>query len=498
MVSNNKRLAALAMVVATVLSGAAWWFGTGLAPHAWLTWLAPLPLLLVAPRMRWQGAALAALGAGACAGLNLWHYLRDIIGLPLAIDMLVVATPAVTFSLCLLLYRRLCLSGQVGAAALAFPALWVALDYLGSLGSPHGTFGNLAHSQTDALPVIQLASVTGIWGVSFVLLFTPAAAAIALTPGPDWRRRALMGVAALLIMTVTLGFGVARLREPASGSIRIGLASLSAPVRPLLASPEGQALLQRYLVKIDALAARGAQAVVLPESVFKTDQTAIPALVASAARHNITIDIGVAVKDALYGERNMALAFVPGAGEPVTYAKHHLIPGFESQYQAGTGYALLSGTRIGLAICKDMDFHDIGRAYAARGANLLLVPAWDFGADGWMHARIAIMRGVESGLAVARVARRGNMTLSDDRGRVLAEATDEYGDAQLVGTVPLHQSRTLYALWGDWFAWFIMVLLVFILLRMRRKYGASLAGQPKPLGELKISIPEDKRSHISD
>ena len=55
---------------ATILSGAAWWFGTGLHPQAWLTWLAPLPLLLLAPRLRWQYAALAALCAGACAGLN--------------------------------------------------------------------------------------------------------------------------------------------------------------------------------------------------------------------------------------------------------------------------------------------------------------------------------------------------------------------------------------------------------------------------------------------
>jgi len=109
--------------------------------------------------------------------------------------------------------------------------------------------------------------------------------------------------------------------------------------------------------------------------------------------------------------------------------------------------------RIGLAICKDMDFIDTGRAYAGLGAQLLLVPAWDFDVDGWLHSRMAIMRGVEHGFAVARVARSGRLTLSDDRGRVIAEATSEGAGARLIGDLPLRETRTLYSRWGDWFAW---------------------------------------------
>ena len=114
---------------------------------------------------------------------------------------------------------------------------------------------------------------------------------------------------------------------------------------------------------------------------------------------------------------------------------------------------------IGLAICKDMDFHDIGDAYAARRTQLLLVPASDFTVDGWLHSRIAIMRGVESGFAVARSAHAGRLTLSDDRGRVVAEASSEAGDAELVGDLPLRETHTFYAQWGDWFAWLDLIAL---------------------------------------
>jgi apolipoprotein N-acyltransferase len=470
MESNDNRRAIFAGVAATLLSSAAWWFGTGLAPHAWLTWFAPLPLLLIAPRLRWGWTALAALCAGACAGLNLWHYVRDIIRLPLATGVLVAAVPALNFALCLLLYRRLWRSGRVVAATLAFPSLFVALEYLSSLGSPHGTFGSLAYTQMDALPVIQLASLTGIWGVTFVLMLASSALAATLMPATDKRRRTVIGGGTLLLVAAIFAFGSARLQEPAHASMRVGLASLEGPVRPSLALPVGDALLQRYLATIDALAAQGAQAVVLPESAFEIDGTSIPAFAARAARHNLIINTGVALKDALHGERNAALAFAPGIDQPVVYAKRHLIPGFESNYKAGTEYAMLPGSGTGLAICKDMDFHDIGSAYAERGAKLLLVPAWDFRADGWLHSRMAVMRGIESGFAVARVARRGNLTLSDDRGRIVAETTDEHGDAQLVGDLPLHRSSTLYARWGDWFAWLTLAVLLFLSLQ---GYGAN-------------------------
>jgi apolipoprotein N-acyltransferase len=110
-----------------------------------------------------------------------------------------------------------------------------------------------------------------------------------------------------------------------------------------------------------------------------------------------------------------------------------------------------------------MDFHDIGHAYAARDAQLLLVPAWDFGIDGWLHSRMAIMRGVESGFAIARAARSGRLTLSDDRGRVVAEASSAQHDAELVGDLPLHDTHTLYARWGDWFAWLDLAALLVLL-----------------------------------
>lgn len=468
MASSPDRSVVWAGPAATVLSGAAWWFGTGLHPQAWLTWLAPLPLLLLAPRMRWQHAALAALAAGACAGLNLWHYLIAVIGLPPPVGVIAALAPAAMFALALLLFRRLWLVRQYAAAAMAFPALWVAVDYLSFSGSPHGTFGSLAYSQLDVLPFVQFASLAGIWGVAFLLLLAPAALAIGLLPGPDRRARLRVTGVTCLLLVVVFSFGFSRLNVQATDRLRVGLVSIPGPLRPAMLSADGQVMLKRYLAAIDTLAARGAQVVVLPETVIATDQGTIAEFAASAARNKVTITAGIAVKDAARGQRNTALAFVPGAAEPVVYAKHHLIPGVEDHYQAGADYAMLPGTRTGLAVCKDMDFHDTGRAYSDRVARLMLVPAWDFAVDGRMHSRMAVMRGIESGFAVARAALRGNLTLSDNRGRIIAETSDEFGYATLIGEVPLHDTRTFYARWGDWFAWLSLAMLGGALLALRR------------------------------
>ncbi len=472
---SNVKLA----VAAAAMSGAAWWFGTGLAPIAWLAWLAPLPILLAAPRLRWQWAFLAALAAGACAGLNLWHYLQDVIRLPLFVAVQIAVLSGLTFGLAVMLHRAMLLRGRPVAATLAYPALVVAFEYLASLISPHGTFGSLAYSQLDLLPVIQIASLAGSFGVSFVVALLPAAAASVLTPATaataPWRWRALTGAGGMLVVAGTLAFGVLRLQEAPRETVRVGLVSLHGPVRPAVASAQGQEVLKRYLTAIDTLAAGGARIVVMPETALAIDGTASSELAERAARHDMTITAGIALKEAPGKERNAALAFGAGTGSPTAYSKRHLIPGFEDQYQAGSGFAMLPGAATGLAVCKDMDFHDTGRAYASRGANLLLVPAWDFGLDGWLHSRMAVLRGVEGGFAIARAARRGSLTLSDNRGRIIAEVTDEKGDAQLVGDLPLYQSRTMYGQWGDWFAWLDLVLLLCLLplLFAKRRHAFS-------------------------
>ena len=113
-----------------------------------------------------------------------------------------------------------------------------------------------------------------------------------------------------------------------------------------------------------------------------------------------------------------------------------------------------SSGRWGLQICKDMDFPKLSREYAGEGANLLLVPAWDFVVDRWLHSRMAVLRAVENGFALARAARNRLLTLSDNRGRIPAETATVPGRfVSISGILYVAPKETFYARTGDWFAW---------------------------------------------
>ncbi len=62
------------------------------------------------------------------------------------------------------------------ASTLVFPTVFVSLEYLNSLTSPFGTWGALAYTQVDNLPLIQLVSITGIWGISFLITWFASSA----------------------------------------------------------------------------------------------------------------------------------------------------------------------------------------------------------------------------------------------------------------------------------------------------------------------------------
>jgi apolipoprotein N-acyltransferase len=165
---------------------------------------------------------------------------------------------------------------------------------------------------------------------------------------------------------------------------------------------------------------------------------------------------------------NQARVYAPGS-PPLTYDKQHMLPPFESSLKPGTTLTLLrtsAGTR-GVSICKDMDFTPLSRQYGQAGAGLMLVPAWDFNLDRGWHGHIAVMRGVEDGFSIARSAKNGYLTVSDNRGRILAETrSDSAPFATLLAEVPVMHSRTLYLQLGDWFAWFAVAVLFFALIRL--------------------------------
>src|SRR6476659_462952 len=201
------------VIGAAITSAALFYFGTGLHPIWWMLWLAPVPVLAIAPRIHGITACLLGSSAWFVGEMNQWNYVRHYIELPWPIVFLYFVVPAVVFGLAVLFTRSFLRRGSVLMAALAFPVYWVTCEYLNAISSPHSTWGNLAYTQANCLPLIQIASVTGIWGVSFIVfLFAGTVAALLTGAGKPWQRRRLaIGVG--LVISAVLVFGEWRLQS---------------------------------------------------------------------------------------------------------------------------------------------------------------------------------------------------------------------------------------------------------------------------------------------
>jgi apolipoprotein N-acyltransferase len=460
----------LAIAIAAIfLSAVAFYFGTGLHPVWLLTWFAPIPVLLVAPRLSRPAAFAVAFLAWVGGGINVWNSYIVVLQIPVLVAIVATALPALLFGFDVLLYRRF-LSSSAVRAAVVFPSFWVFCEFVSASFSPHGTFGNLGYTQMNFPPILQIASVTGIWGISFCLFLFAATLSVLLSYDVVLKERQRLGIAVGIVLAVILGFGYWRLDlMPSRGqTVMVGLVASDLRQNILTEKPDDTIrLMYEYAAQAQKLAAQGAQVVVVPEKISVVEDSnlaAVDTVFASTARQTgASIVIGV-IHPTSSARWNEARLYSP-AGTIRTYEKHHMLPPFESDLTVGTSRTVWqepSGV-WGIEICKDMDFPRLSREYGNDDVGLLLVPAWDFGVDGWLHGRMAILRGVESGFSIARAPKQGLLTISDDRGRVIAEhdsATAPF--TSLVVAVPVWHQTTLYTRFGNWFAWLNVALLALL------------------------------------
>ncbi|MGH8967187.1 MAG: hypothetical protein ACRDXB_17920, partial [Actinomycetes bacterium] len=229
-------------IASTVLSAVLLLFGTGLDPLPWLTWLAPLPVLWLAPRTDGRTAFAAASLAWFGGQGRMWSYYAGALEMPLPAAATIIIGTALLFGLVALAFRRLLLRGFPLTAAATLPGCWAVVEYVQSVALPHGAWLSLAYTQADVLPVLQTASVTGVWGITFLILGVPSVLAAATAPGDTGQWRILL--AGALVLVVPLAFGTWRLRQPhGPSSAGVALVGTDRPNDVIdVATPEGRDL----------------------------------------------------------------------------------------------------------------------------------------------------------------------------------------------------------------------------------------------------------------
>jgi len=448
------------IIAGIIFSGLCWYFSNGLTGDLWyLMWIAPVPVLVVSFRVSGKMAFLISFIAYLIGRLSWFSYLISVATLVPAIIFIV--TFALVFGTIVTITRFSVLKSNSWYAVLAFPFFFTVFEFLLMKFSPDGSAASIAYSQSNVLPLIQLASLTGILGITFFITYIPSAIAIVYLYRKEITKlKPLLVFSSILMLSVFL-YGVIRIGGNGDkNTVKAGLVVLEEKLHDISPQPDIEKGLQTtryYMKEIAGLASLGAKLVVLPEraiNINSASDSALMTMLMSTARENHILIVAGFTDFRNVPERNSAMIFTDDGKLVIEYNKAHLVTGLERQFKAGSDIGLFkfNGKQAGTAICKDLDFQDYIIKYGKNQADILFIPAWDFVVDDWLHSRMAVLRGVENGFSEVRTARQGRLTISDCYGRVKYETSSAQGKrASLIGEVSLQNRKTVYSQFGEWF-----------------------------------------------
>jgi apolipoprotein N-acyltransferase len=465
--------------------------------HPAVTFVALTPLYVALSG--WSGRALDVRGVSARRGFTLGlltgivHYAGTVYwtsgtvatfgGLPWLV--------AIPVAFLLVLYMSLYLGLASAAAAvliqrfgvtglLLAPATWVAAEYarahvLG--GFPWIPLGNAVVS---LLPIAQLASVGGVYALSWLLaLLNALIALIGMSAG-----RVRLGAAAaavLLLASVSL-WGAARLsdnRLTREGvPLRVGLVQGNVPQDEKWDPARAGAIFERYLRMTREVAARGAEFIVWPESAtpFFFDEDPVSAARVRQLVSEIRVPLLFGTDEIERGSPpryyNSAFILSDAGATAAVYRKMFLVPFGEyvpfgwlltfvgplvdavSAFSPGQQVTMLpvKGHMVSTAICYEVVYPHLMRDGVRLGAELLTTitnDAW-YGQTSapWQHFDLASMRAIEQGRYLARAANTGISGIVDPYGRVTVR-TELFETVAPIGEVRLIREQTVYARIGD-------------------------------------------------
>ena len=463
-----------------LLSGICFYFGFSLNGNfGWMIWIAPIPVLYISLLVKPREAFALAFIAYLIGRMSWFSYLKSV--MPIVPAILFTILLPLIFALIMLATRKIILKSKHWFSVFAYPVLFTAFEYIVFIFSRDGTAASIGYTQSNYLFLIQIASLTGLLGISFLISFIPSSIVLAYYFKESKKISFTLVFLLILLLGDSVIYGLIRLGKPTEGkTIHVGMVALDEGSYKGIYDKDPAVKLKvaaSYLREVSKLADQGAEMILIPEKVVFVDDSTIREILNKftelAVSRNIQIIIGGS-KEENGSSFNNAWVISNKGKLLADYQKVNLFEGeVLDGYKTGNHIAIFHPDPFneGVAICKDMDFQQYILGYSKQSPAVLWVPAWDFVIDGFLHSRMAIMRSVEGGFSLVRNARQGRLTISDWRGKVLYEANSENGSYTiLLGQIPVKPHPTLYARAGDWFGTINLFAAVgFIIYLIKRK-----------------------------
>jgi len=388
------------------------------------------------------------------------------------------------------------------------PPLWVSLEYLRGILFSGFPWAFLGYSQFSTLSLVQISDISGVYGVSFLIMVVNAAlfrfleAAVDRTFKPAWKEI----LAAGLLLALTGVYGHLRLREMNSrdkegNPLRIALIQGNIPQDVKWDPKFQEETMSIYIDLTERSRISNPDLIIWPETAtpfFFQDSFLFRSRILDLAQAmNALLLFGSPAFDQKGREIdyfNSAFLISPQKKILGRYDKIHLVPfgeyaplsgilgftrdiiGAMGDFQSGKEVVNLSipQGKFGVLICYEAIFPDLTRQFVRKGAQFLVNitnDAW-FGrtAAPFQHISMARLRAIENRVPIARAANTGISGFIDPSGRLI-DSSEIFTKAILSDTIYLRKTWSFYTQFGDVFTYFCLgyTILFLIFSRYRRE-----------------------------
>ena len=473
-------------------------------------WIALIPLLVSLKGKDKRAAFSLGMISGFVyfVGTVYWisHSMRVYGYLPVA------ATVAVMVVLCLylalyvgsfsILFNIVKDRSQVPASVIV-PVLWVSLEFLRTYALTGFPWSVLGYSQYRFLTMIQIADITGIYGVSFLVAATNGMLYDVVSYRLDkagqpltarWPVVLSISFTAILITAAAL-YGAVKLADKENNrKIRASVIQANIPQDQKWDRRFQEHVISQYKRLTVKASSDSPDIIIWPESalpfVFAYEQVLTEDILQFQKQSDSHLIVGsVTGKSGEEGRRrlaNSAVLISPGGSVLSVYDKIHLVPFGEyvplgqyfpfikkmvvavGDFVPGKEYVVMNTpfARIGNLICYEIVFPGFVREFVEKGADVLVTitnDAW-FGRTSapYQHFSMAVFRAVENRVPVIRSANTGISGFIDDRGRIL-NSSAIFTETSLTEEVMIGGSKSFYTRYGDMFAFLCILCSVLLL-----------------------------------
>jgi apolipoprotein N-acyltransferase len=518
------------------LSGNRWWvplvsgclYSFALPPFNhethWLLSLFPLlcfiillPFLAIATQPSLKRATIHLYLYGFAAALGQYHWLvfDKVEGLWLFViaGLLLISIIIGFLYLAAGLLFRIAMRFLPKAYILIFPAVWVVIDYCRTLGDLAFPWAFLGYAMTPILPLAQLASITGVWGLTFIIILSNMLIWEILRnifhnfSYKKYLRFLITFTAAIVVICFGGWYRMYHYTHVYHPSQKIALLQPNIDQRHW-----SNDMLDTAFTVTESLIVKSAEnkpdIMILPESALlcyithrRINQERLTTVVRRSRIPLIfgSLDWEQAPSGSYYDYYvyNTAFFIDTGAMDFIPYHKIRLVPfseaiPFEGRFpilsrvnlgetdfhrgNEQTVFAISPDLKAAPFICYESIFPDFVRQRVRMGVNLMV----NITNDGWFgkssgpyhHATMARMRSIENGVSLARCANSGISLFVDPVGRIYGHSK-LYERALLTRRIPTDTLPTLYTRFGDWFVdvcgIIIIIAIVTVVLKRNRR-----------------------------